>query len=241
MNNQQNTLGYLKRLAKKLKKEHNVSHSKALDFVAKENGYTNWQHCQRAINNKPVLAVKPVKEESQLSFTDWLKKHKNRNSPLGDLATDVISDKEWPSYNTLREYETYLNFRLADWAAIEALKRAWRSYKVYLRRSALPPEKRPKAKKQTDKSHDLRKIVYVSNVTSLPFPKRTVEKFNLGDAAWISWDGRKAIPVTITKVDEHQYTFRVERPLKKAGNKHFLYLDEVRSTPELACINHVTW
>ena len=59
--------------------------------------------------------------------------------------------------------------------------------------------------------------------------------------AWISWNGVKAIPVTVLEADERFYTFKIERPLKKAGNQHYVRLDEVCSTPELACINHITF
>lgn len=62
----------------------------------------------------------------------------------------------------------------------------------------------------------------------------------MGDKAWISWNGRKAIPITIIELDERHYSFKVERPVKDAGNEYYLRLDEVRSTPELACLNRVT-
>jgi hypothetical protein len=80
----------------------------------------------------------------------------------------------------------------------------------------------------------------VHHAIPIHFRDRTAEKFVPGDKAWISWNGKKAIPVTITKVDDRHYTFRIERPLKKVGSVHFLFLDEVRSTPELACRNYVT-
>ena len=51
----------------------------------------------------------------------------------------------------------------------------------------------------------------------------------------------KSIPVTVLEVDEFGYVFRIERPLKNIGNKHAVRFDEVRSTPELACINHITF
>lgn len=241
MNSNITSLAYFKRLAKKLKKERNITHVQALDLVAKENGYSNWKHCLRELSKQPVQKVKPIIEEVVLSFTDWLKKHKNRNSPLGDLATDALRDKGWPSYNTLEKYRDYLHFRSASYNAITALERAWKSYTAFLKRKKLPKSNSPVVKKSIVKKHDIRKIVYVSNTIPLPFTKRTAEKFNPGDPAWISWDGRKAIPVTIVEVDERHYTFKTERPLQKAGSQHYVFLDEVRSTPELACINHVTF
>jgi hypothetical protein len=237
--NKHHSLEYIKRQAKKLKKERNITHTQALEILAKENGYSNWKHFQRSLSEQPAPGVKPVEEELQISFTDWLKKHKNRDSPLGDLATDAIKDAKWPSYNTLDEYRDYLYSHSAVYGAVRTLEGAWKSYKAYLKRKKQSNLNRPK-KKPIVKQHDSRKIVYINNVSPLHFTKRTVEKFNPSDPAWISWDGRKAIPVTIIEVDDIYYTFKVERPLKKAGDEYYLRLDEVRSTPELACINHVT-
>lgn len=240
MDAQKISLDYIKRQAKKLKRELSISHTQALELTAKKHGYSNWINCCRVLGTQTISETILVTEYQQLSFTEWLKKHKNRNSPLGDLAADVLKDKAWPSCNLLAEYRSYLIFRNAAFDAIKALERAWKSYKTYLKRKESPALNKSKLKSPIVKKGDPRKIVYIPNVTPLPFNKRTVEKFNPGDPAWISWDGRKALPVTITKVDETNYSFKIERPLNKAGNQHFVYLDEVRSTPELACVNMVT-
>jgi hypothetical protein len=241
MNKKINTLDYIKRQAKKLKKELTINHTQALELTAKKFGYFNWIHCCRSFNRQPIDEIKPAKKELQLSFTDWVKKHRNRNSPLGDLGTEVLRDEKWPSYNTLEEHIVYLSSKNLPLGARGALERAWKSYKIYLRRKKRPNSNKPPTKNPTAKKRDPRKIVYVRNITPLRYDKRSVEKFNRGDSAWISWDGRKAIPVTIVKGDDRHYTIRIERPLKKAGGQNSLFLDEVRSTPELACINYVTF
>ncbi len=128
---------YLKRQAKKLKKELNITHTEALDLIAKKNDYSNWKHCIAELKKQPVQNVVLSEEILSLSFTDWLKKHKKRDSPLGDLATDALADKNWPMYNTLAEYQHYLTFRGASISALSALKNAWKSYKAYLRRKNL--------------------------------------------------------------------------------------------------------
>ena len=87
---------------------------------------------------------------------------------------------------------------------------------------------------------DTREIVILENIKPIHFEKRTPEKFKVKDKAWISWDGKKAIPVTVTEVTEHNYSIKIEKPFKNKGNQHSLFLDEVRSTPELACMNCVT-
>ncbi len=89
--------------------------------------------------------------------------------------------------------------------------------------------------------HDMkeRKSVSVSEIVPLHYTKRTVEPFVIGDKAWISWGGKKALPVEIINVDDRHYTVSIEHPKKYVGKQHVLYLDEVRSTPELACLNYV--
>lgn len=240
MKQQQHTLAFVKRRAKNLKKKSGISHMKALDIISKELGYSNWKHCLESISEESIPKTEAKSEVPQLSFTDWLKKHKNRDSPLGDLASDMLSDSTWPLYEALEEYIDYMSFKSAPHVVVETLKRAWKSYKAYLHRLNSPKSSHPRIVKQKPKNHDPRKITYISNITPLHHAKRTVEKFAVGDKAWISWDGRKAIPVTIVEVDGIYYSFKIDRPLNKAGDEYYLRLDEVRSTPELACINHVT-
>lgn len=171
----------------------------------------------------------------------WFTFHRNSGSLCPEYtAKDMLDDRTWPSYNTLSEYRDYLYTHNAYSGAIKALEGAWRSYKAYLQRNRSPKVKKQISPKSIIKNRDSRKIVYISNVTSIPFTERIVEKFNVGDKAWISWNGRKAIPVTILEADDRYYTFRTERPFKTAGNEYYLRLDEVRSTPELACMNYVT-
>ncbi|VTP91764.1 Uncharacterised protein [Sphingobacterium daejeonense] len=78
-------------------------------------------------------------------------------------------------------------------------------------------------KRSRQSTYDPRKIVFVKNITPLHYSKRTIENFVLGDKAWVSWEGKKAIPVTIVEVDERYYTFRVERPLKIKLGRNTMY------------------
>lgn len=175
-----------------------------------------------------------------ISFTDWLKKHKNRNSPLGDLARDSMADPSWPQSSNITAYQNHLSIQRVHWKVQKVLTKAWKSYEAYIKRQNSPsaPRKQP-SKKKPDLSSG-RRVTYVKDAIPLSCGKRTIEKFQPGDEAWISWDGAKALPVIVTEMDEIYYTFRIERPLKDAGKEHFVRLDEVRSTPELACINYVS-
>jgi len=232
---QNHTINFYKLEAKRLKRKFNIKHTVALNRVAKKYGFINWIDCQRSVNSN---AESSATTTIPLNFSSWLRKQINRNSPLGDFARDVEKDTQWPLYDDLESYNIYLHSKGASGMAFIALKNAWKSFTAYLKINLLPKEK--KDSKPSIRNSDPRRITIVKNIKPIHFDKRTSEKFNVGDKAWVSWDGRKAYPVTITKVTDRKYLLNIERPLKDKGNIHSLFLDEVRSTPELACINHVT-
>lgn len=240
MNTQKYTLDNIKNQAKKVKKQQGISHTEALELVAKNLGYANWIHCQRSINTQSIVPENQPAEIIPINFNDWLKKHKNRNSPLGDLSQEMIKNSNWPLHENLEGYQLYLLTLTLPRGASEALQKAWKSYQAHLHRSKAPKNDKPRGAKLEVIKNDSRKVVFVKNATPIHINKRTVEKFSPGDLAWISWDGRKATPVTILEVDDRNYSLRIERPIKKSGSVHSLFLDEVRSTPELACTNYVT-
>jgi hypothetical protein len=219
----------------------NISHTEALEYLSRQAGYSNWIHCQRELNNKLVEEVKPAIIPEQITFTEWLTKHKKRDSPLGDTASDMLRDAQCPAHYSAREqFLGYLEFKCARFEVIRILKEAWNNYLLYLKRKANPDLIKKPAAKKVQEQTDTRRVVYVKNVIPIHYSKRKAEKFIVGDKAWISWDGSKAHPVTIFEVDERHYTFRIERPLKDSKGTRFLFLDEVRSTAELACLNRVT-
>jgi len=229
------TLDNIKNKARKLKKQLDITYTAALERVAKDLGYSNWKHCQRSLSKQP-LSAKPIQDDTPtINFNDWLKRHKNRDSPLGDLAKEMLNDQNWQLQGTLEEYQSYILTLHLRRGASAALQNAWKSYERYIK-----AKKNPKPKRVIAKKEDTRRIVIVKNAKPVHIDNRTTEEFNPGDKAWISWNGRKAIPVTILEVDERHYTFQVERPLTMSGSQHFLFKDEVRSTPELACANYVT-
>lgn len=240
MKNQKHTLNYIKRQAKNLKRERGISHTEALESLSKDLGYSNWQHCRRLLDRQAEVQIDNGNKQFQLSFTDWLKKHVNRNAPLGDLARDASQDSSWPSYDNLNDYRDYLHSQNACSDAVITLDKAWKSYKSYLQRKKSSTSNKKETKMSAPAKQSQRKVVIVKNITPIHYSIRTVEKFIPGDEAWISWDGKKAVPVKVTEVDGPYYSFEVEAPQNKAGNEHYLRLDEVRSTPELACINCVT-
>lgn len=144
MNNSNISIEFIKRQAKQIKKARNITHTQALELLAKEYGYSNWKDCVRSISRKTVREnsapdANALKIESRrsLDFTDWLIKHRNRNSRLGAFTRLVLGDKLWPIYTDLWNYRSYLHSRQADSSVIEALEKAWKSYRAYLRRKNL--------------------------------------------------------------------------------------------------------
>lgn len=222
-----------------VKIDHHITEAETLDDAIVKMRDAYHQMITSAGNSNVVRSL----ETPEPNFSEWLAKQRNRKSTLGDLARKRgfdETDGDWPSYSDLQSYKDYLSLNNPPRGATAALESAWKSYQAVLKRKRNPNPVKPVVKPAA-KNQKIRKIVYVKNVTPLHYAKRTVETFATGSKAWVSWEGSKAIPVTVTDVDERYYTFKVDRPLTQAGNEYYVRLDEVRSTPELACINHVTW
>lgn len=78
----------------------------------------------------------------------------------------------------------------------------------------------------------------------MPIRKRTAEIIAVGDEAWVSFDGKVSLPARVVSVDDTHYTVGFEcyspRYCVDRHHKVSLFLDEVRTTPLLACVNMVT-
>jgi len=119
--NSQHTVNFYKLLAKKLKKEKNITHVQALNEISKQYGFSNWTDCQNQTISKIVHQTNII--SPPISFTEWLTKQRNRDTPLGDLSKDMLNDKQWPSLDTFEGYEDHLYSMRASWQAIETLKK----------------------------------------------------------------------------------------------------------------------
>lgn len=192
--------------------------------------------------NSQLEDYKRIDKSLGISFPDWLSKQKRRDSPLGDLANKrnfEDTNSPWPSFDNLDDYKNYLLTTSSPRGSMAALESAWKSYKRYLHRMLAGNSVRL-IKNPKQPVADQRRIEYVNKVIPIHYSNRDVERFSPGDKAWISYDGKKAMPVTVLEADERDYTVRIERPLKHSGDVVSLRLDEVRSTPQLACKNCVT-
>ncbi|WP_461789418.1 YozE family protein [Pedobacter sp.] len=69
--------------------------------------------------------------ESDPNFSEWLSKHKNKNSQLGDFASKrgfLDGSDIWPVYSNIEAYKDYLNLNNPPIGAMSALERAWNVY-----------------------------------------------------------------------------------------------------------------
>ncbi len=62
-------------------------------------------------------------------FRGWLRRHRDDESPLGDLATDIHADSCWPrGPGSLDRYTAHLEGHSAGDGALDALREAWAAY-----------------------------------------------------------------------------------------------------------------
>lgn len=76
-----------------------------------------------------------VREAVRAPFHRWLEKQKGKDSIVGDIASDVMSDKKFPvGATTYAEVHDYLE-RFASSSAMEALKEAWKKFQASVKRA----------------------------------------------------------------------------------------------------------
>ncbi|WP_175403256.1 YozE family protein [Delftia sp. JD2] len=76
-------------------------------------------------------------QNSRSTFHRWLERRKGKDSPVGDLAADVLGDTKFPvNVQSADEAVSYLNSRFATEAAIKAMKQAWRQFEASQKRKA---------------------------------------------------------------------------------------------------------
>lgn len=64
-----------------------------------------------------------------IGFYSWLLSQVGRNDPVGDLASDVKSDREAPNDNAGKEtWLSHLRHKRACREAIDAFKEAWAEF-----------------------------------------------------------------------------------------------------------------
>ncbi len=92
----------------------------------------------------PARAQADAHEASRSPFYRWLERQKAKDTPTGDIARDILSDKKFPvTADTYQAAEAYLHSRFASGAAVKALKGAWRSFQAAQRRTRAKPAGSP--------------------------------------------------------------------------------------------------
>ncbi len=80
-------------------------------------------------------AAAATREAARGPFHRWLEKRKGRDSVVGDLAGDVLSDKDFPAEaTTLDEIKGYMQRHAASGGALKALSEAWQQFQASARR-----------------------------------------------------------------------------------------------------------
>lgn len=88
----------------------------------------------------PARAQVETHEASRSPFYRWLERQKTKDTPTGDIARDILSDKKFPvTAATYTAAEAYLHSRFASDAAVKALKGAWRSFQAAEKRARAKP------------------------------------------------------------------------------------------------------
>jgi uncharacterized protein YozE (UPF0346 family) len=63
------------------------------------------------------------------SFTDWLQARREEDTRVGDLARDMLQDRQWPKQaNTHKTFKRHLEEKCACDGALDALNEAWTCY-----------------------------------------------------------------------------------------------------------------
>ncbi|EGO8141391.1 hypothetical protein E5K23_002278 [Enterococcus faecalis] len=66
-----------------------------------------------------------------LTFKKWLKTFESVDHPIGDLARDVLSDKDFPNkINSVKDITEYLSSKRASTAAISTAENAYLYYSL---------------------------------------------------------------------------------------------------------------
>lgn len=95
---------------------------------------TDHSHCGHIAYVKARRPRRPGaghRHHTPASFTSWLRRQAWRDDAIGDLATDVGLDPNWPRW--VRRFErtkNYLTSRGACQAALMALAAAWREWSL---------------------------------------------------------------------------------------------------------------
>lgn len=86
---------------------------------------------RRAEYRVPAVAMTAPTVAYPIPFRAWLRRHRDADTPIGDLARDSLADRDWPrGPGSLRRYLAYLVAVGACNGAVVALEEAWGLYRA---------------------------------------------------------------------------------------------------------------
>ncbi|WP_199139612.1 YozE family protein [Delftia sp. ASV31] len=101
-----------------------------------ERAYTRPDNAQNMLEDEARREA-VVFQNSRSPFYRWLERRMAKDSPIGDLAVDVLRDRKFPvDVSSADEAVSYLKSRTASEAAVKTMKQAWRQFEAGQKRSA---------------------------------------------------------------------------------------------------------
>lgn len=74
------------------------------------------------------MGVIIMRTEIPWTFKTWLANFKDVDLPIGDLATDILSDPDFPEYDSFGTIHEYICDKTSDSDVIETFVTAWNYY-----------------------------------------------------------------------------------------------------------------
>ena len=66
-----------------------------------------------------------------MTFYEWISRLKDKDTPTGDLAADILSDRNFPKDAAIDEVEAYICHKATHPDVVKAFKAARQSYLRY--------------------------------------------------------------------------------------------------------------
>lgn len=67
-------------------------------------------------------------KRKRMNYTEWLKNHKGQETAIGDLADDVLQDRDFPKTNNYEEMRSYLSLKTMDMLVLRTFEDSYTKY-----------------------------------------------------------------------------------------------------------------
>ncbi|NPA10356.1 MAG: hypothetical protein GXO46_15380 [Chlorobi bacterium] len=111
------TADYIKRIAKSIKKNQNISHHEALELASKQNGFHSWKHFQNLLNKSDVPSL--VYEMTEIKELTLKTKNPYRNLLIAGLNELLKQNKDLLQFDkNKKEDEGYIFVNLFGFQSV---------------------------------------------------------------------------------------------------------------------------